>query len=258
MSKLKFTFFFIFTSLISAAFADVFQSTSQYSNIKQYNQHKNGFFQEILARTTLSRKLDIGIQGSYLERFDLFEKTAGVNLNHTFNDFWTIDFTYLMGHGNKILPEIQSNINLYHRYSEGISPFVFIRQSAYSLTNVTSLSLGTEIEKIPHLIFIPTLGIGKATFKTPAITNDINNFGLKIIYYTENKYAFSIFASVGKEASQAVIGANSRLIDTQLTGLSIAYYIISQLKTEIILDNTKYQQLDTNFQNSTLNLTWML
>ena len=237
-------------------FADEIQSVSQHISIRKQNE--TGRQQDLLAKITIDRKFDLGLQGTYLERFDLYEKRAGAFLVYRPQERWNLEFRYLQGIGSEILPERQSILSAYYAWAPGLTPFVFYRDTRYSSTHLHTVSLGLEIEKIPHLIFIPTTMLGKATFNTISETEDVHSFGLKIIYYSEQKFSFSIFGYKGQEASQGVVGRSSEMIDTLSGGITASVFLASNLKSEIILDHTDYDQLNNQFQTTTLNLTWML
>jgi hypothetical protein len=65
-----------------------------------------------------------------------------------------------------------------------------------------------------------------------------------------------LFAFRGVEASQGIVGKSNFLIDTKSGGLGASYYFIPQLKTELTVDHTDYQQLKNQFLTTTLNLVW--
>ena len=55
-----------------SSFGHEVQSISQHINLRK--QNKIGRQQDLIARASVTRKLDLGVQGTYLERFNLFEK----------------------------------------------------------------------------------------------------------------------------------------------------------------------------------------
>lgn len=250
------SFLFILCSFISLnIFADEIQTQTQHINIRKQDQI--GWQQDLSAKINLNRKLDFGLQGTYLERFNFFEKRFGASVSYKPNSKWSFDLKYLQGIDNVILPEKQTILNSYYAFGEGISPFISYRDTKYSATLLHTLSLGMEIEKIPHIIIIPTAMFGKATFISPAKTEDVFSYGIRAIYYQERNFSYSIFAIRGKEASQGVIGKATELIDTLTGGLSFSYFFTSFLKAEFIFDHTNYEQLNNEFHTTTLNMTWI-
>jgi hypothetical protein len=231
------------------------QSISQHINLRKQNE--TGVQQSLAGRIRYSKNLDIGLQGTYLERFGLYEKQAGALIGVRPDDRWMFELRYVQGMGNEILPERQTTLTSYYDLGEGLSPFLFYRDNRYSLTTVHSFNLGVEIEKIPHFIFIPMVMKGKATFHSPAKTDDIFSYGLRISYYEENKFSFSIFGAKGREASQGIVGRSTVLIDTLSGGASFAWFFQPDFKSELIFDHTDFDQLKTEFHTTTLNLTWM-
>jgi hypothetical protein len=221
-------------------------------------QDRIGTQQDIIAKVNYSRKWDLGLRGTYLERFDQFEKRLGGGFTYRPNQSLSLEISYLLGHNNKILPTNQLGITSYVSYSPGLTPFLNYLDSSYSLTHVQTLSLGLEIEKISHLIIIPIISGGKSTFKTPANTKDLYSLGARITYYLENQLSFSLFSFKGREASQSIIGQNKKnvLVDTLSGGLSASYTFNSTFKTELTFDHTDYEQLKNEFHTTTLNLTW--
>lgn len=209
------------------------------------------------AKTDINRKLYAGLEGTYLERFSYFEKQAGGKIGYKPSDKWTLEGKFTIGNENNLLPERQSTFTVYHALTQGLTPFAFYRDTHYSVTTIQSLNIGAEIEKIPSFIFIPTFMAGKATFNSPAKTSDVYSYGLRTIWYRENKYGISLFAFKGKEASQGIIGESAILVDTLSRGVSGTWYFSEKVKADLIYDHTDYDQLNTKFQTTTLNLTWM-
>lgn len=231
------------------------QSSTQYVNIRR--QKESGWQQTLVGKIDYNRKFQFGAIGSYLERFDIYDKQAGGLLLWRPDDKWTIEGRYLQGMGNDILPEKMAQVSAYYAWGNGLAPFLIYRDNRYSVTTVHSINLGIEIEKIPHIIIIPMVMGGRATFKTPAKSDDVNSYGLRAVYYNEGKYSFSVFGFRGKEASQGIIGASTVIVDTLTGGLSGTYYFTPDLKTELVFDHTDYDQLNTEFHTTTLNITWM-
>lgn len=243
---------FIFSS---NSFAHEIQSTTQFVNLRR--QKESGWYQAFRGKMDISSDVQIGAEASYLERFDLYDKQVGGLVNYRPGDRWTLEAKYLQGKGNEILPEKQTHLTAYYALGSGLSPFIIYRDSRYSLTTVHSVNLGMEIEKIPHIIFIPMIMSGKATFKSPGETEDINSYGLRVTYYTENRYSFSVFGFRGKEASQGIIGRSTEVVDTLSGGFAGTWFFNDAFKSELVFDHTDFDQLKTEFHTLTLNLTWM-
>ncbi|MFP5384598.1 MAG: hypothetical protein ACLGHN_00870 [Bacteriovoracia bacterium] len=220
-------------------------------------QNEAGLQQDLIARFKINRKFDIGAQGTYLERFDLYEDRVGAFVTARPLEGWTFEARYLQGMGNRILPEKELNLSVYHSFALGLSPFLYYRDARYSLTHLHAVNVGMEIEKIPNLIIIPSFMGGKATFKDPAETESVYSFGLRVIWYKEAHCSFSAFSYKGKEASQAVIGRSSELVDTLSGGLSAAWYFSPEWRAELVFDHTDYDELQTEFHTTTLNLSRM-
>jgi hypothetical protein len=251
------------THLKSALFALVFLSTSVLAHeiqlITQYiqiqRQNETGWQQDILGKYTLSRKFDLGIQGTYLERFDLYENRVGGFLNYHPFDSLTLNLGVLYGDDNEILPEFQYALSAYYAATEGVSGFLSYRDNRYSVTRLHTVNMGVELEK-SGFILIPQLMLGRATLESPTETKNVQNYGIKAIYYKENIYSVFLFAHRGIEASQGIIGASNLLVDTRTGGFGGSYNFIPELKTEIIVDYTDYEQLKNQFLTTTLNLVW--
>lgn len=238
-----------------SAYAHELQSITQHVNLRK--QDESGLQQDLIARFNLNRKFDIGVQGTYLERFDLYENRVGGFVTARPLDGWTLEARYLQGIGNEILPEKDFIFTAYHSFTQGLSPFLTYRDARYSLTHLHALNLGIEIEKIQNIILIPSIMTGKATFKDPADTKDVYSFGLRVVWYKEAHYSFSLFSYKGKEASQAVIGRSSELIDIFSGGLSAAWHFSPEWRAELVFDHTDYDELQTEFHTTTLNLSRM-
>ena len=238
----------------SASFAHEIQSITQHVDIKGLN--KTGWQQDIIGKFNLNRKWDAGIQGTYLERFDFYEKRAGAFLAYKPNERLSLEARYLQGEDNEILPERQTILSAYYALADGYSPYFTYRDSAYSVTRVHTATVGMEIEKIQSVILIPQVLFGKATFTSPNQTRDVYNVGLRAVYYKENRYSFTAFAYTGKEASQGIIGQSTMLVNTLTGGLGAGYNFAPNLKADLIVDHTDYDQLNTQFLTTTLNLIW--
>ncbi len=237
------------------AHAHEIHSVTQHVNLRK--QKTSGWQQDLLARLEVNEKVNVGGQVTYLERFELFEKRLGGLISYRPHERWTLEVQYLQGKGDEILPEKQTILSGYYAWLSGLSPYFYYRDSRYSSTTLHTANLGMEIEKIPGIILIPSVMFGKASFDSPEQTRDVHNYGLRAIYYQEKKYSVSVFFYQGKEASQGIIGESSELVDTLTGGLSLAWYFTPSFKSELAFDHTDYDQLQTEFHTSTLNLSWM-
>jgi len=244
---------FVFLAFWSTTlFAHEAQLVTQHLSLKR--QHKTGWQSDLIAKATLSRKWEAGLQGTYLERFNFFEKRAGAFAFYRPNDRLTLEARYLQGSGNQILPERQYHLHAYYALAQGLAPFLFYRDMKYSVTRLHAVNLGLEIEKIRSFIIIPQIMMGKATFNSPADTKNVYNYGLKVIYYQELRFSLFAFGYKGKEAAQGIIGASNQLIDTLSGGAGAGYYFRPATKAELVVDHTNYKQLKNQFLTTTLNL----
>ena len=231
------------------------QSVTQHVNLRK--QKTSGWQQDLLARVEVNDKVNVGGQVTYLERFELFEKRLGGLVSYRPTDKWSLEAQYLQGKGNEVLPEKQTILSAYYAWMSGFSPYLYYRDSRYSRTTLHTVNAGMEIEKLPGIIFIPSIMLGKASFDSPEETRDVHNFGVRAIYYQEKKFGVSLFAYKGKEASQGIIGASSEMVDTLTGGGSFTWYFTGNFKGELAFDHTDYDQLKTEFHTTTLNLSWM-
>lgn len=230
-------------------------SITQHVNIRK--QDETGRQQDVIAKIDFNRKFDFGAQATYLERFDFYEKRVGGFVVYRPSEAWTLEARYLQGMGNEILPEKQAILSAYYAAAPGLAPFVYYRDTRYSVTHLHTVNLGLEIEKIRNIILIPSVMVGRATFKSPGKTDDVHNYGLRASYYVEKNWAFTVFGYKGKEASQGIIGRSTQLVDTLSGGLGGTYYFNEDLKADLIFDHTDYDQLNTEFHTTTLNISWM-
>lgn len=230
-------------------------STTQHVGLRRYDQV--GWLQDLSARVNVNEKFDVGAQGTYLERFDLYEKRAGGFLTYRPSDRWNLEARYLQGMGNEILPEKQAILSAYYSLSEGLAPYLYYKDSRYSVTRLHTVNLGIEIEKISNFIIVPSFLVGRATFNSPSKTDDVYNYGLRMTYLKEKKYALLAWAYKGRESSQGIVGVSTILVDTLSGGVGAAYYVTENFKTELLFDHTDYDQLKTEFHTTTLNLSWM-
>lgn len=246
--------FLVITALPAQA-RGLIQSSTQYVNLRAQND--SGLQQDLSATLNVNQQWDIGTQLTYLERFDLYDKRAGLFTVLRPNENWVLETRYLVGNGNDILPEKDFLFSAYHAFAPGISPFFFYRDARYSLTHVNALTLGSEIEKLPNIIAIPIIMIGQATFNSPAATEGIYSLGLRLSYYEESKYSLSVFSFKGKEAAQAFLGDSTFLVDTLSAGVALAWFFSPQFKAELSFDHTDFDELKTEFHTTTLNLSRM-
>jgi hypothetical protein len=237
------------------AMAHEIQSSSQHVNLRK--QKQSGWQQDLVARVELNRKFDIGGQVTYFDRFNIFDKRAGGFLIYRPSELWTFEARYLQGKGNEILAEKETLLSAYHATNTGLTPFFFYKDSRYSVTHLHLLNAGLEIEKIPGFIFIPTVSLGRATFKSPGETKDVHSYGLRVTYYKESIYAFTLFGYKGEEASQAIVGRSSTLVKTLTGGAAFSWNFTQDFKSELSFAHTDYDELQTEFHTTTLNLSWM-
>lgn len=241
--------------LSTLSFAHEVQVITQH--IKLNRTSDTAWQSDFLAKAALSPKWEAGLQGTYLERFDFYENRAGGFVVYHPNPSISLELRYLKGESEvQILPKDQYSVVLYHALTTGIAPYLIYQNSLYSITHLQTLGLGIEIEKIANFIIIPQIMIGQAQFKDPTEVKEVNNLGLKVIYYKERLYSLFLFANKGIQASQALIGLASETIETKSAGFGAGYYFIPNLKAEYIFDYTDLGELDNQFLTSTLNLVW--
>lgn len=246
--------FFFLALLSEMAWAHEVQLITQH--LKLNRQRDSGLQTDLLGRAILSRKWEAGLQGTYLERFDFYEKRVGALLVYRPSDTTVLEARYYKGDDVEILPHDQYNLSLYHSFSQGLSPFLLYKNALYTVTHLQSLDIGLEIEKIQNIVIVPRVMVGQARFDRPEETKDVYSYGLRVIYYREGIYSFYAFGYKGTEAAQGVIGRSNLTIDTTTGGLGASYYFIPDLKTEIIFDYTDYEQINNQFLTTTLNLAW--
>lgn len=240
---------------IASASTD-FLLSSQHLSITRSNEE--GWQHELVARHDFGRKTNAGISGTYLERFSFFEKRFGGFITQKLNDRLTVEARYYMGmNDNEILPRDQRQLSAYYALAPGFTPYIYLRDYRYSVTRVNMATIGMEIEKIPSIILIPQFMAGRATFSSPASTEGIYNYGLRAMYYQEQKFTAYVFGYMGREASQGIVGRTANfLVDTKTAGLGGSYYWTENFRTEFVVDHTDYDQLKRQFIMSTLNLYW--
>ena len=244
----------LFASGTALSSTDFFLSSHHLSITRQ---NETGWQHELSAKHDLGRKLSVGLNGTYLERFTLFEKRFGTVLGFRVSDKLTFEARYYLGENdNEILPREQRILSAYYSAAPGLTPYLVYRDNRYSITRVHLLNLGMEIEKFANWILIPQLMAGRATIHSPAGTEDIYNFGVRAIYYVEKKFNAFVFSFQGREASQGIVGRSNLLVDTRSGGLGGSWYFSDNLRTEVVFDHTDYEQLKNQFLTTTLNLYW--
>jgi hypothetical protein len=245
--------FWVFLSGI--VYADEIQFSNQYIQINKQKSH--GFQSTAVGVSEINNKWSLGLVANYLERFSLYESRLGATATYRPNDLYSIEARFIKAEsGSKILPQDQYRVTVYHRLSEGLSPFFTYQDSAYSITHLRTFNLGMEIEKLQNFIFIPQLMIGQAKFKDPIHSKEVNSIGLKVIYSVEQNYAYFLFANKAIESAQSIQGELAETVNTKTTGLGASYFLNSNLKLEGLFDYTDYEELENQFLTTTFNLTW--
>ena len=245
---------FLFCLFTSIACAHDIQFITQYLDIKK--QKTSGWQQDVLARVNLSRKLDLGMQATYMERFDVYDKRVGAFVGYSPTDRLFLEAKYLQGMGNELLPEKQSQLTAYYVFGSGYSGFSTLKNSRYAFTTLDTVNLGIEIEKIPSFIIIPQFMLGKATFKSPAETNDIYNYGLRLVFYRDKTFSVYGFGYRGKEATQGIVQISNIMVDTTTGGFGGGYYFSKNFRAELIVDHTDYEEIKNQFITTTLLLNY--
>lgn len=225
-------------------------------------QSESAWQQDILGRAVLNRVLDVGLQATYLERFEQYENRYGGFLIYHPTTNLTLEGRYLHGdQDNEILPRDEFDMSAYYSVAKGLTPFLVFRDARYSVTDLSTLDLGLEIEKIPHLIIIPKVMFGSATFKAPAQTKNVHNLALRVMYYKEKSYSLFVYGSAGKEAAQGIVGdagpRSSVLVDTLTGGIGAGRFLLPNLRAELLVDHTDYDELNNQFLTTTLHLRWI-
>jgi hypothetical protein len=225
-------------------------------NVRLRKQKQSGWQHDFFAKTSLAPKLDVGLEGSYIERFSLYDTTYGGMIGYHFNNKFYTEAHYTQGIGNQLLPERDTTLTSYYALVPGFSPYLTLRDSRYSDTKVQSATLGGEIEKWPHILIIPQVMLGKSKFKTDSSKESIYSYGFKTLYYTEGKFSVYLYGYKGLEASQGIIGSSNLRIHTTTGGAGGSYFIIKNLKAELSVDHTDYKELKNQFITSTFSLNY--
>jgi hypothetical protein len=221
-------------------------------------QHDSGWQHDVLARAVVSRKFDVGLQATYLERFQSYDRRAGAFVIYHPSSDLTLEARYVKGDDqNIILPQNEYNLTAYYAAAPGLTPFLIYRNVDYSATRLNTAHLGLEIEKIANIILIPHVMFGKASFKSPRQTSDVYNYGLRAMYYREKDFSLFVFGSKGQEASQGIIGVSNLLINTLTGGAGAGYFFTQDLKGELTIDHTNYKEIRNQFVTTNVNLQWM-
>ncbi len=241
--------------LSGTSFATDLFVSSQHISINRQNE--TGWQHELQVKQDLSRKVYAGAGATYIERFSFFEKRYGAFVGYKPSDRLSVEARWYRGENdNQILPRDQKILSAYYAAAPGLTPYVVYRDYRYSVTRVHLASLGMEIEKFPNIILIPQVMMGKATFSTPAGTENIYNYGLRAMYYIEKKFTTFVFGFKGREASQGIVGQSNVVVDTLSGGLGGSYFFRDDLRAELVFDHTNYKQLKNQFLTTTLNLYW--
>lgn len=226
-------------------------------HVKLNRQGKSGWQQDVLARAVLSPKHEVGLQGTYLERFDLYERRAGALYTFRPNDQWTLEAKWMHATDDAdLLPLDYYQLSAYYGWIPGYAPYLFYRKSIYSITHVDLVTLGLEIEKIKRVVLIPQFSQGTARFNDPNETKGVHNYGLRVVYYVEDKYSLHTYYYQGREASQGIVGASSILVNTRSTGFGGAYSFTPTLRAIASFDYTDFTKIQNQFLTTTLNLIW--
>ena len=229
--------------------------TNQYVNMNKRDD--TGWQHDLSFRYQVNEQWKVGAQGRLLEKFGQNEQALGLLLNWKPKTEVSFDFSYFTGNGNEILPKDDIILTTYWGMMAGLSPFLTIRKSDYTQTNIYSATLGMEFEKIINFIFVPQLMLGRAKFKSPSSTEGLYSFGLKGIFYKEEFYKLFAFYYRGKEASQGIIGASNFRVDTQSVGIGGAYYFTKDFAAELTVDYTDYDQLNDEYLTTTLDFKYL-
>lgn len=226
-------------------------------HIKLNRQQKTAWQLDALAKAVINPKFEFGLQGTYLERFNLFEKRAGAFAVFNPTPSLIFEIRYLKGFEDvEILAHDAYYVSIYHALSAGISPYISYQNSLHTITHVQMIRLGIEIEKFQNIILVPQVMIGQAQFNSPSEVREINNFGLKLIYYREQWYSLQAYLYKGIEAAQLIVGRSNKVIETKTAGVGAGYYFFPDVKTEMLFDYTDFGELDNQFLTTTLNLVW--
>lgn len=246
--------FLIFFSVLSNA--TEIQWSTQHVNLKKQNQ--SGWQHNLTGKKNVTPELTLGLSGSYLKKFNLYDNSYGGLIGIKINEKTYVELMYNQGMGNKILPKRDSNLVSYYALTNGLTPFLVLKDSRYSDTKVQSASLGIEIEKWPNFLFIPQLMLGGSEFNSDRSNESVYSFGLRAIYYTENKFSMFAFGSKATEASQGITGAvvNNIKITSTTGGIGGSYYLLDSLKSEFSVEHTDYREIKNQYITSVLSLNY--
>ena len=249
---MKFYFLLLLTLLPGLASSHEVILSSRYLDIRKQNQI--GWQHDVLGRATVNSEFDVGLQGTYLERFVFFEKRFGGFLTYRPKPGLSFELRYLRGDDTEILPENQTLLTTYAALGSGLTGFMTLNDARYSSTHLTSAQFGLEIEKVANMIFVPQVMIGKAIFRSPATTEGVYAYGLRAIYYREQSFNAFVYGFKGEEASQAIVGASSELISTTTGGFGGSYFLTEGVRGELAIDHTDYEDLHNQFLTTSFTL----
>lgn len=236
------------------SFAHEVMLNSQHLELRK--QEESGEQHDVFARIRLSDRFDVGAQGTYLERFDLYEKRVGGVFTWRPERGTSVELRHFQGQNAEILPRREWDLIVYHSLAEGITPYFIYKDAGYSVTRLHAFHLGAELEKWRNIILVPQIMFGKATFIAPAETRDVHSYGLRLIYNREGAFSLFGFTYKGTEASQMVIGESNDVLDTFSGGVGAGVYLTPSIQAELSVDHTDYKQLDNQFITTTFNLKW--
>lgn len=243
---------FILTALIcNTVSANEYMAGVQ--NVYLKKQQQSGWQNDLMAKFNLNDHWDAGAEFTYLKRFSIYDKRYGAFVVYRNGNALSLEAHFNQGIGNKILSEKQETLTAYYALTKGISPFLTLRNSEFSSSKVQTVSLGTELELIPHWIFIPQFMIGRSKVEG-ASDLSLHNVGLKAQYYVEKNYSLSGFFYKGVEASESVTGAPNSRLKTTTFGVGSSYYLFSNVYADLIVEQDKYKELDNKFFVTTLNI----
>lgn len=244
--------FLILSLFLSSAFAHEISSSYQYWWLKGPNV--SSWRGDVAGEVQLDSTWQGLFQATHFERFEEQDQTLKLGARYKKeNSYW--EFSHTDGGNNKVLAIRETLLTHGRAITSGLGGWLTVRSQGFATSDVNLLTLGLEMEKAPGWFFIPAFTGGKASFHSPAETNNIWALAARLGKYAEGKWKYWLHFARGEEA-QALATLNQTKPLGHVNYGAGGEWILSDWTLGLFLERSWYPSVNTRFDSALLTTKW--
>lgn len=245
--------FFLFFFILSSAFAHELTSRTQYWWLKGPNV--KSWRQDFAGSTTLKNGHALLFQGTHFERFHEQDQQAllGWRLRNS-RGSWELSHT--QGDHNKILAIRETQFTHARALTAGFSGWLTMKALGFHTSDVVLSTLGLEKEWQGGWFLVPSLSLGRATYRTPADTRDVWGTQLRVGKYREDHWKIWTYVALAEEAQALAVINQARPLKAKTYGAGGELFVAAGTRLGLQLERAYCPAIQTRFESVMAHLIW--